>query len=66
MSKAAINLADLTPEQLKQLGVKAPRKSKFAAEDVRSWALKVLALMAGLTRDERDRVLRHATKVNNI
>ena len=35
----------------------------FTKEEMRSWALKVLAAMAGLSRD---RVLKHALKVNQI
>jgi hypothetical protein len=63
---ASINLDDIPPDQRKQMGLKTPRKSKFSQEEVRSWALKVLAAMAGLTRDERDRVLKHAAKVNKL
>lgn len=63
---ASIHFDDLTPEQRKQLGVKAPRQTKFSAEQMRSWALRTLAAMAGLTRLERDRVLRHAIKVNRL
>jgi hypothetical protein len=63
---AAIHLDDLAPEQRKALGVRAPRKTTFTQEDVRSWALKVLAAMAGLSRQERERVLRHASKINRV
>jgi hypothetical protein len=30
------------------------------------WALKTLALMANLTRAEREQVLKHALKVNRV
>ena len=50
MSGAAIHIDDLTPEQRKQLGVRAPRQTDFTKEEMRSWALKVLAAMAGLSR----------------
>jgi hypothetical protein len=63
---ATIKLDDIPPDQREQMGIKTPRKSSFSQEQVRSWALKVLAAMAGLTRDERDRVLRHANKVNKL
>jgi hypothetical protein len=55
VSGAAIHFDDLTPEQRKQLGVRAPRKSTFTQEDVRSWALKILVAMAGLSCQERER-----------
>jgi hypothetical protein len=63
---ASIHIDDLSPEQRKQLGVRAPRQGDFSKEECRSWALKVLASMAGLSRAERDRVLKHALKVNQI
>jgi hypothetical protein len=63
---ASIHLDDLTPDQRKQLGVSAPRQSDFSKEECRSWALKILASMATLSRAERDRVLKHALKVNAI
>ena len=66
MSRASIHIDDLSPEQRKHLGVKAPRQTDFTKEEMRSWALKVLAAMAGLSRAERDRVLKHALKVNQI
>jgi hypothetical protein len=63
---AAIHFDDLTSEQRKQLGVRAPRKTTFTQEDVRSWALKILAAMANLSRQERERVLKHAHKINRV
>jgi hypothetical protein len=63
---ASIHVEDLRPEQRKQLGVRMPRQTEFTKEEMRSWALKVLASMAGLSRAERDRVLKHALKVNQI
>ncbi len=66
MSGASIHVDDLTPEQRKQLGVRATRQTDFTKEEMRSWALKTLASMAGLSRAERDRVLKHALKVNRI
>ena len=53
MSGARISVEDLSEEQLKELGVKLPRKHNFTKEGVRSWSLKVLALMAGLTQEQR-------------
>lgn len=64
---ATINLHDIPADQRKDMGLKAPRsKSSFGKEELRSWSLKILALMSSLTRDERERVLRHASKVNAI
>lgn len=63
---ATINFDDLSPEQRRELGLRKPRQSNFGKEEVRSWALKILAVMAGLSREERNRVLRHAAKVNGI
>lgn len=63
---ASINADDLDPEQRKALGIKRPRESQFSKEELRGWALKILALMAGLSRTERDRVLKHALKVNRV
>jgi hypothetical protein len=63
---AAIHFDELSPEQRKRLGVRAPRKSTFTQEDVRSWASKILAAMAGLSRQERERVLKHAHKIKQF
>jgi hypothetical protein len=66
MATPTIKFDDLSPEQRKQLGLRSPRQSRFSAEPVRSWALKVLAEMAGLSRAERERVLRHASRINRV
>jgi hypothetical protein len=63
---ATINLDDLDPEQRKQLGIRKPRETAFSKDELRGWSLKVLALMANLRRTERERVLRHALKVNKV
>jgi hypothetical protein len=63
---ATIPFEDLSPEQRKALGVKTPRQTDFTKEEMRAWALKTLASMATLSRVERDRVLKHAMKVNAI
>jgi hypothetical protein len=67
VSTASLNAADLSPEQRKALGIKAPRgNGRLNKEKVRSWALRILAEMESLTQQERDRVLKHATRVNSI
>lgn len=63
---ATINLADLPPDQRKGLGIRKPRETAFSKDELRGWSLKVLALMAGLSRSERERVLKHALKVNRV
>jgi len=63
---ASIHVDELSPDQRKQLGVHAPRQTDFSKEECRSWALKILAAMASLSRQERDRVLKQAIKVNVV
>jgi hypothetical protein len=63
---ATINLDDINPDQRKQLGIRKPRETAFSKDELRGWSLKILALMANLTRTERERVLRHALKVNKV
>mgnify|MGYP001604618818 CR=1 FL=1 len=63
---ARINLNDLEPAQRKALGVRKPRETDFTADDVRGHAIRCLAAIAGLTQQERDRVLRHAVKMNRL
>lgn len=66
MPVTRLSLDDLPPDTWKRLGLTVPRKHAFSKESVRSWSLKVLALMAGLTQDQRRRVLDHALKVNRL
>jgi len=63
---ATMRYEDLPPELLKQLNVRRPRQASFSKESVRSWSLKALAMMSGLTQDQRRRVLEHAMKVNRL
>ena len=63
---APIDPRELTPEVRKQLGIRVPRETTFSAEDVASHALKCLAAIATLSRAERERVLRHAQKLNRL
>ena len=63
---ATIHLDDIPADQRKDMGLRTPRKSAFGKEELRSWSLKILALMSSLTRAERERVLRHASKVNAV
>lgn len=61
-----MNYEDLPPELLKQVNLRKPRRTGFSKETVRSWPLKSLAMMSGLTQDQRRRVLEHAMKVNRL
>jgi hypothetical protein len=63
---ATLNVDDLTPDQRKELGIRKPREPQFTKDELRGWALKTLALMANLSRAERERVLKHALKVNRV
>ena len=63
---ATLNNDDIDPEQRIQLGIRKPRETAFSKDELRGWALKVLALMANLSRTERVRVLRHVLKVNKV
>jgi hypothetical protein len=53
-------------ENLVPLQGRVPRQGDFSKEECRSWAFKLLASMASLSRAERDRVLKQAIKVNAI
>ena len=66
MPMTKLSVDDLPPDQVKKLGLKVPRKHGFNKEEVRSWSLRVLAEIAGLTQDQRRRVLDHALKVNRF
>jgi hypothetical protein len=63
---ATLNVNDLPPAMLKELGIRKPRQQSFTKETVRSWSLKTLALLAELSQDQRRRVLEHALKVNRL
>jgi len=63
---ASINIDQLDAEQRRELGIRKPREAQFTKDELRGWALKTLALMANLSRTERERVLNHALKVNRV
>ncbi|MCI0334890.1 MAG: hypothetical protein L0228_16890 [Planctomycetes bacterium] len=63
---AKMKYEDLPPELLKQLHMRRPRQAGFSKESVRSWSLKALAMMSGLSQDQRRRVLEHAMRVNRL
>jgi len=57
---ATLNINDLDADQRRELGIRKPRESQFSKDELRGWSLKILAVMANLSRSERDRVLKHA------
>ncbi|MGH7177242.1 MAG: hypothetical protein ACREJC_07675 [Tepidisphaeraceae bacterium] len=61
-----IHAYELTPATRRKLGIKTPRSSQFSKDQVRTWALKVLAAIADLKQDQRRRVLDHALRVNRL
>lgn len=61
-----VKAEDLKPEDRKRLGIPAPRRRRLSKDDVRSHAIRALAELAGLTQTERERVLRHAIRVNAV
>jgi hypothetical protein len=63
---ATINADDLTPEQRKALGIRKRREQRFSQEGVRRHAIRVLAAVASLTKDQRERVLKHALRLNKV
>ena len=72
MSPARIDLAELSPEVREQLGLLAPssnggrRRRGLTKDEVRTHALRVLAVVAQLTRAQRVRVLAHADRLNAL
>jgi hypothetical protein len=74
-SRSAITSSALTSSVSWQLrcaetsakaGIRKPRESQFSKDDLRGRSLKILAVMANLSRAERERVLKHALKVNRV
>jgi hypothetical protein len=67
--RPTIDLGDLSPELQKQLaarGIRKPRRHEFSKNDVRTAAIRVLAVVADLTPAQRARVLVHASKLNEV
>jgi hypothetical protein len=64
---ATIHMDDVPAELTRKLGLpRKPKAGAFTKDRVRSWSLRVLALMADLTQAERARVLVHAARVNKL
>lgn len=63
---ATLSLKDLTPAQRKALGKRLPRAKAMPIHEVRSLAFRVMHVIADLTSTDRARVLRQATKLNEV
>lgn len=61
-----VNLNDLSPEVRKRLKVRKRRTRSMTINEVRSYALRVLAVVADLSPAERGRVLRQAGRLNEV
>ena len=71
-----MNISELDKKTAEKMGgdilaeykkaIRKPREQKFSKEQVRSNAIKVLAVVSGLTQSERERVLQHAAKLNSV
>lgn len=62
----AVNLADLPAEVRKRLKLKKRRVQSMTLNEVRTHALRVLAVVADLSPSERSRVLRQAGRLNQV
>ena len=63
---ATIDAKELTPALRTKLGVTAPRRRGMTMNDVRTAAIRVLAVVADLSPTDRRRVLRQASKLNEV
>jgi len=67
--RASISIDDLPPEVRKLLaakGVRKPRTQSMSINEVRTAAIRILAVVADLTPNERKRVIAHAAKLNEV
>ncbi len=65
-STPAVSAADLPAEVRRRLGVRKPRRATLPMDEVRSYAIRVMHVLADLTPAERARVLRQAQKLNDV
>lgn len=67
-----ISAGELPPDVRKQIEaktgarVRASKRRSMTLDQVRTAAIRVLAVVAELTPAERERVLRHAGKMNDV
>jgi hypothetical protein len=67
----ALPLDDLPPEARRKLLAqhgrkRAPRRSKFSKDQVRTYAIRVLSVVADLSPSARERVLAMAGRMNAV
>jgi hypothetical protein len=60
------DLPQAVRSKLAKQGIRKPRVQQFSKDAVRENALRVLAVIAHLTQDQRRRVLAHAVAVNGV
>ena len=65
-TRPSISVDDLTPEARRALGVKRQRRQTMTKDEVRTAAIRVMAVMADLSPAERRRVLAQASKLNEV
>jgi hypothetical protein len=71
MARPTLSLEELTPEQRAAVRQatgrkRLPARRTFTADLERRYALRILAPISELTQDQRRRVLRRASKVNEV
>jgi hypothetical protein len=71
MTAGRVDFDDLPPEVQKSIRERAPkfkrpRQTTFSKNDVRSYALRALGVLAPLTPGERARVLKLALEMNKV
>lgn len=66
MTRPKLTLDDLPKEARQKFGLRKPRQQQFSKDQVRTHALRVLAEIANLTQDQRQRVLAHCLKLNQV
>jgi hypothetical protein len=62
---ATLNANNIPADVARKMGLRG-RSGQFSKEQVRSWAIRVLAEMAALTQEQRRRVLDFAARLNRI
>ena len=74
MGENSTKIEDMDQETAEKLGVldqwkkanRKPRETKFSKEQVRSNSMRVLNVIANLTQRQRERVLNHSLKLNEL